>query len=249
MRVPPACEQPNFTLHDWIIVKYLDSFYLVGYNDDLETTRHSTAIASINVTDMTCQTSSGRHYTLQPPHATGLQANLLLEYFRNTFCVDVTDATSQIFANPTLLYRSFLETENVLGKLVLANSYLQQMTVRPMDWLQELIDYFTSYDVDPHRLTAPLNLNDSEWKLLTKGKLTWVTADVALRGWLLSETLKMIVEESKDDISIAEAQMTTAEITAWRIPLAVLEAREVNELLSIYRSMSCFKDIALSVRA
>lgn len=248
MRVPPVCEQPNFTLRDWIIVKYLDSFYLVGYNGDLKTTRHSTAIVSINMVDMTCKTSSGRHYTLQPPHATGLEANLLLEHFRNTFCVGVTDATSRVFANPTLLYRSFLETENILGKLVLANSYLQQMSVRPMDWLQELINYFTTYDVDPHRLTVPLNLNNSEWQLLTKGKLTWVTADVALRGWLLSETLKMIAEELKGDISIVEAQMTNAEIAAWRIPPAVFEVREVNELLSMYRSMSCFKDIALSAR-
>ena len=249
MIAPPVSEQPNVTLRDWIIVQSLDTYFLVGRDDYFGVLRRSTAIVSINVVDMTCQTQSGRHYNLLQPHATGEQAQSLLEYFRNSLDVDATDSTSEIFANPHFLYRSFLSTENILGKLVLANAYLQQMSAHPTEWLQELIDYLTSYDVDPRHLTVPLNLNDSEWQLLTKGKLTWVTANVALRGWLLSEIFKMIVEETEGDISTVEAQMTTAEIAAWRIPPAALEAREVNELLSMYRLRNCFKDIALSVHA
>jgi hypothetical protein len=244
-----SAPEQSFTLRDWIIVKSLNRFFLVGHRVDSSTIYCSTAIASLNATDMTCRTIAHEHYRLLQSHLTDADAQSLLEHFRIHQSVDATDATAQLLEDPNLLYLSFTNNEDAPAKVALANAYLTLRAAQPMQWLTSFIGYLVTYDVDPRQLAVPLGLSDVEWQLMREGKLFSVSTEVALRGWLLDQILTMIVDAAVEDPTSVASALTTAEIAAWRIPPSLLRARETRELLDIYRFHLCLAEITASVRA
>lgn len=249
MDAPSASETSHFSLRDWIIIKSSHYYFLMGFSDDVKEIQRSHALACLNATDMTCRTVAASDHKLLEPRATDSVATFLLEHYRANFDADAIDATNDVLGNPDLLFWSFSSNDDIEKQLLLAHARLQQMSANPWPWLDELIEYFARYDVDPYRLSVPLNLNKEEWKLLRAKKLTSISIEVSLRGWLLQQLLTSIAQEVEGDIESVETLMSHADIADRRFPPSLFKTRELRYFLERYRLSLVFSQMTSLMRA
>lgn len=234
MRAPPVHEEPDCTLHRWIVAGVHCLFFLVGYYADLITLRRSTPIVATDVKNLSCRTQSGRHYQLLQPHATNAEVPYLLNYFLASMGVKAVDATQALQGDPELLYTSFLLL-NDAGDMQPAKSRLEEMSKAPLKWLRDFADTLAKSDVAPSLLKKPLRLSEVEWQLFKAKKLASVSIETAFRARILREMIEYTAEFDEMN-SVLSHERPYPYVSQLRQQITeLLMLTEMHALLEAYR--------------